>query len=69
MTDLPLIALLTALVTATAALGAAWITSKHNRGLKVIELREQTARTIRQEKREVYLELLKANRMLVQYAV
>lgn len=69
MTDLPLIALLTALVTATAALGAAWITSRHNRGLKVIELREQTARTIRQEKREVYLELLKANRMLVQYAV
>lgn len=60
---------LAALATALAALGAAWLTNKHNRSLKVIELREQTARTIRQEKREVYLELLKANRMLVQYAV
>jgi hypothetical protein len=34
-----------------------------------MELREGTARTIRQEKREDYLELLRANRRAVQYAV
>ena len=61
--------LLTALITAGGVLFATWLSNRHNRQLKLIELREQTARTIRQEKREVYLELLKTNRMSVQYAV
>lgn len=60
---------LAALATALAALGAAWLTNRHNRGLKLIELREQTALTIRQEKREVYLQLLRSYRTLAQYAV
>lgn len=48
---------------------ATWLSNRHNRQLKLVELREQTAHTIRQEKREVYLELLKANRRSIQYAV
>lgn len=60
---------LAALATALAALGSAWLTNRHNRGLKLIELREQTALTIRQEKREVYLQLLRSYRALAQYAV
>ena len=63
------IALLTALIAAGAALFGTWFSNRHNRQLKLIELREQTASTIRQEKRQVYLELLRANRMSVQYAV
>lgn len=61
--------ILTALITASGVLFATWLSNKHNRQLKLVELREQTARTIRQEKRDVYLELLKANRRAVQYAV
>jgi hypothetical protein len=61
--------LLTALITAGGVLFATWLANRHNRQLKLIELREGTARTIRQEKREVYLELLRANRRAVQYAV
>jgi hypothetical protein len=38
-----------------------------NRRLKLIELREQTANTIRTEKREVYLEILRAYRFTVDY--
>lgn len=68
-----MIALLTALgaalITAIATLIAVSISQKHNRELKIIELREETARMIRQEKREVYLEVLKSNKMAVQYAV
>lgn len=61
--------LLTALITAGGVLVATWLSNRHNRQLKLVELREQTSRTIRQEKREVYLELLRTNRMSVQYAV
>lgn len=63
-----MITLITAVIAAAAALGGALIAQRYTRDLKIIELREQTARTIRQEKREVYLELLKANRIAVQYA-
>ncbi len=38
-----------------------------NRKLKLIELREQTATTIRTEKREVYSEILRAYRFAVDY--
>lgn len=61
--------ILTALITASGVLFATWLSNRHNRQLKLVELREQTARTIRQEKREVYLELLRTNRRSVQYAV
>jgi hypothetical protein len=63
------VTLLTALITAGGVLFATWLANRHNRQLKLLELREETARTIRQEKREVYLELLRANRRAVQYAV
>ncbi len=64
-----MVVFLAALTTALAALGGVWLTNKHNRRLKLIELREQTALTIRQEKREVYLQLLRSYRTLAQYAV
>lgn len=38
-----------------------------NRKLKLIELREQTAKMIREEKREVYLDVLRAYRTAVKY--
>ncbi len=57
------------LVTAIATLIGVWISQRNSRQLKIIELREETARTIRQEKREVYLEVLKSNKIAVQYAV
>jgi hypothetical protein len=63
------VTLLTALITAGGVLFATWLANRHNRQLKLLELREETARTIRQEKRKVYLELLRANRRAVQYAV
>ncbi len=56
-----------------------WITQRNNRetkrteleanrDLKMLELEEQSESTKRQERREVYLELLRAYRMSVQYA-
>lgn len=62
----------------TTLLGV-WITQRNNRktkrmeleanhDLKMIELGEQKESTKRQEMREVYLELLRAYRMSVQYA-
>src|SRR5215207_2586193 len=55
------------LIGAVIALIGVKIAQRSNRDLKIIELREQTARTIRQEKREVYLELLRANKASVQF--
>lgn len=62
-------AVFTALITAGGVLIATWLSNRHNRGLKLIEIREQTALTLRQEKREVYLEVLRANRLSVQYVI
>lgn len=63
-----LAAIITPLVTAGGVLLANLISNKHNRNLKIIELGEQRTQTKRQEKREVYLELLRVYRMSVQYA-
>src|SRR5215204_6542333 len=50
------------------ALFSVKIAQRHNRDVKILEIREQTVRTLRQEKREAYLELLRVNRMSAQYA-
>jgi hypothetical protein len=70
--------LLYVLAVPIATLVGVWITQRNsrktkqmeleaNRKLKLIELREQTASTIRTEKREVYLEILRAYRLTVDY--
>ena len=64
---IPLAPALTALITATAVLIASRQSNSNNRDLKMIEIEEQKERSKRQEKREVYLELLRTYRMLVQY--
>ena len=63
-----LAAIFAPLVTAGGVLFATRISNKHNRDLKLIELGEQQESTKRQERREVYLELLRTYRMSVQYA-
>lgn len=63
-----LAAIFAPLVTAGGVLLANLLSNKHNRNLKSIELREQRTQTKRHEKREVYLELLRAYRMSVQYS-
>ena len=75
-TLIALAAPLVALIGSVATLVGVWLTQRsnrqtkvieleHNRELKLVELREQTARMIRQEKREAYLEALKASRISV----
>jgi hypothetical protein len=44
------------------------LSNRHSRDLKMIEIGEQRTQTKRQERREVYLELLRSYRMSVQYA-
>jgi hypothetical protein len=64
-----MVTLITALTVAAATLLGVLLSNKHNRQMELIKLREQTALTIRNEKRGVYLELLRVNRMSLQYAV
>lgn len=79
-TLIALAAPMVAFIGSVATLIGVWLTQRsnrqtkvieleHNRELKLVELREQTARMIRQEKREAYLEALKASRISVGYVV
>ena len=73
-----LITVLSVLAVPISTLVGVWLTQRsnrktkqteleENRKLRLIELREQTAKTIREEKREVYLEILRAYRLTVDY--
>lgn len=64
-----MVTLITTLIVASATLLGVVLSNRHNRQMELIKLREQTALTIRSEKREVYLELLRVNRMSIQYAI
>lgn len=64
-----LAAIFAPLITAGGVLLANLLSNKHARDLKMIELSEQRTQTKRQERRDVCLELLRAYRMSVQYAV
>lgn len=74
-----LIPIIPALIIPLATLLGVWITQRnnrktklieleHSRDLKMIEIEDQMQQTQRQEKREVYLEVLRAYRMSVQYS-
>jgi hypothetical protein len=63
-----LAAIFAPLITAGGVLLANVLSNRHARDLKMIELGEQRTQTKRQEKREVYLDLLRSYRMSVQYA-
>lgn len=63
-----LAAIFAPLITAGGVLLANVLSNRHTRDLKMIEIDEQKAQTKRQEKREAYVELLRAYRRAVQYA-
>jgi hypothetical protein len=63
-----LAAIFAPLITAGGVLLANVLSNRHSRDLKMIEIGEQRTQTKRQERREVYLELLRSYRMSVQYA-